>query len=1337
MAGTGTTNISLDVLCDQRKKQMLFNNPQSRYTPANPYNGTFTKYQLDMRRKVEVLKYSNTNSSTKTNNLTKAQKLAQTLSGRSQSQGFQSKVITTLDANGNYNTVTVNYPDKLVISDASELDENAVKITGNKGYFTYTIIPNGQIVNCSADRLIPTPTSSCGIPGQIVNLIDDETVPLYNFTNSTINNAAYGNSEISNTNLWSLKSLNNVLLSTNVSSLIGTLLINPVIDNNQYTYTLQIPIGIYATNASGQNGSATIIINRLFLDVKYSGNVVPQNKTISLSNYSSNSPITITYSELPSSVNGYNYFAYIDTINVSNVVLTTNPGYVYDFYLTLDIDAVNSSYTTGFTNNTIFANYTNSILTSNISLLTVPILPPTNLSISKFTDTTIDISFSAPINNLNPVTGYTAFANGVGNGIASASANVIKVTGLSPTTTYRYLTVTAVYSNGTSTSSNVVSGTTLGFNPTQYSLVSANTTATSLTVSFVNGSNPLILSYYVAAFPDPNSNNNQEKVETITFNDNDGKVIIVPSGPITISGLVSGTKYNLKLLQYLSTGVYGMQINETSGTTLSPPPTELLITDINYTYLDLSYNNPNGSAPKGYKITSTPSSGIQVITNLSNTPYPTKPIRISGLLTGVTYTIVMTAIYNSVINSFNANSTSITQTTIFSAVTNLFATNISDVSFNLNYTPALGTAPFSYTVTITPKNGVTVITKGPITTLSNPYAITELTSGTTYDVVISSLYPAGTAISSQLTVTTIGTKSTALSIKNETINSFDVSFNVPSGNLPKGYYVTATPTTVLNSQTTVVYPTSPTLSSSNLITVPGLISGTTYSVKVTSVYDSGNQDSDSVSGNTLAYPPTNLEVVGQTYNTLSIRFTAPIGSVPIGYNANATPTTRNGLAVSIFNVSQNPIIISGLSSGTQYSIVISSYYDTGTYDSEPLTASTNSSPSTISGINTNTLTDPSTNAITVYISPPQSGTPPNSYNLIANPKTRRNSQVSVTLSNITPLISTTPYIMTGLISGTVYDVSLVAVYDTGNQTSATTISGTTLANPPTIESISNPTVNSLTVNYSAPAIGSLPINYTAIASPGSYNNGQSIITVTSIANNLRTYTIGNLVSATTYDISMIAVYDTGNFISTGSFSGTTTSNPPTSIIVTGTTASSIDLSYNPPIGSAPIGYFAIAKPTTTEVGQTSVTTSQTTSNQLTIRGLFAGTTYDISMVAVYSVGNQMSTISVSGNTLFSPPTITALNKNINDASTNAITVYFTPPSGTSPISYIATAVPDFTNNRQSIVDVTGLSNSITSFVIGNLISGTSYDISMSAVYATGYSGSNVLTGNTLFNAATF
>jgi len=1327
----GTTNISLDVLCDQRKKQMLFNNPQSRYTPPNPYNGTFTKYQLDMRRKAEILKHSNTNSSSKTNNLTQTQKLSQILSGRSQSQGFQNKVIVTMDTSGNYNTVTVKYPDKLVITSASSLDPNAVKITGYQGYYTYTIIQNGLIVDCAADRLIPTPTSSCGIPGPIVNLIDDETIPLYNFTNATINNAAYSQSETSETNLWSINSSKNMLLSTNVSSYIGSMLIKPAIDNVQYTYTLQIPIGIYATNASGQNGSATITINGLFLDVKYSGNVVPESKTISLSNYSSNSPINVTYSELSTSVNGYNYFAYIDTINVSNIVLTTNPGYVYDFYLTLNVDSVNSSYTTGFTNNNVCANYTNSILSSGLSLITLPLLPPTNLSVTRSRDTTIDVSFSAPISAFNPVIGYTASAGGVGGGIASASANGITITGLTSSTTYKYLNVTALYSNGSSTSSSVVTGTTLGYNPTQYSLVTANTTASSLTVNFIIGSNPNIASYYVIAIPDPSSNNQQ--VTKTSFVNN----VIVPSGPITINGLISGTKYNLQLAQYLSSGRFGLPTNDISGTTLSPAPTGLSIADASYTLFDLSYVVPNGTAPIGYKITSTASVGTQIITDLSNTPYPPNPVRISGLLTGVTYTIVMTAIYNKVISSFNANSTSITQRTYYSSVTNLVSSSITDVSFYIGYTAAPGTSPNSYTVTITPTNGSTVITKSGITTLSNPYAITGLTSGTSYVVTISSLYTAGTVTSSPLTVTTVGSKIGALFIKNQTINGFDVSFNVPSGNLPDGYYVTATPTTTLNSQVTVVYPTSPTLSTSNLITVPGLISGTTYSVKVTSVYLSGNQDSDPVTGSTLANPPTNLQLVNQTYNTLSISFTAPIGSHPIGYNVTATPSTRNGLAVSIFDVSQNPILISGLSSGTQYSIVISSYYDTGTYDSSTLTAYTYSSPSTISGINTNTLTDPSTNAITVYISPPQSGTLPNSYNLIANPETRRNAQTSVTLSNITPLSSTSSYVMKGLISGTVYDVSLVAVYDTGNQTSTTTIKGTTLANPPTINSITNPTVTSLKVNFSAPAIGSLPINYSAVATPGSYDNNQSIVTVSGIANNLTTYTIGNLVSATTYVINMVAVYDTGNFISTGSFSGTTTSNPPTSIIVTGTTASTIDLSYNAPIGSVPIGYYGIAKPTTTSVGQTSVTTSQTTSNQLTIRGLFAGTTYDISMVAVYSLGNQMSTTSVSGSTLFSPPTITSLNKYTTDASTNAITVYFSPPSGTSPITYNATAIPDYTNNRQSIVNVTGLNNYITSFVISNLVSGTAYDISMSAVYATGYAGSNTLTGNTLFNAATF
>ena len=207
---SATTNISINVLCDQRKKQMLFNNPQSRYTPTNPYNGTFSQFQLDMRRKAEILKYSNNTSSTKTNNLTKSEKYVQLISGRSQRQGFQDKKITIFDSDGKYTDITVKYPDKLVINRAEEKDAGAVKIVGNQGYFTYNIIENGLFVNCQRDDLIPTPTSSSGIPGPIISLFGDETVPLYNFTNTSINNSAYSESQLSDTDKWTINSVNNV-----------------------------------------------------------------------------------------------------------------------------------------------------------------------------------------------------------------------------------------------------------------------------------------------------------------------------------------------------------------------------------------------------------------------------------------------------------------------------------------------------------------------------------------------------------------------------------------------------------------------------------------------------------------------------------------------------------------------------------------------------------------------------------------------------------------------------------------------------------------------------------------------------------------------------------------------------------------------------------------------------------------------------------------------------------------------------------------------------------------------------------------------------------------------
>lgn len=360
---SGTINVSLATLCDQRKKQMLFNMPQTRFTPQSPYNGNFTKYQLDMRRKAEILKYRNNTSSTKTNNLTKSEKFAQLVRVRSLSKGFQDRIITTLDSNGIYNEVTVRYPDKLVINSVSVNDPNALTIVGYNGYFTYSIVQNGLLVDCTADNLKPTSTSSCGVPGPIIQLIDDESVPLYNFLNYSINNAAYSSNQVSNLSPWTTITNANTLLYTDVYSNIGSILINSMIDEATKNFTVKVPIGIYAKNSSGiRDGSANILVDNLFFKVEYSGNEVDAtNDDPALVNHLLKRPIRVNYVELAEVINGYNYFATIDTAIIGNVLLNTNPGFVYDMYLSANLNTIDSSFNS-FTDNVLSANYGSSVL---------------------------------------------------------------------------------------------------------------------------------------------------------------------------------------------------------------------------------------------------------------------------------------------------------------------------------------------------------------------------------------------------------------------------------------------------------------------------------------------------------------------------------------------------------------------------------------------------------------------------------------------------------------------------------------------------------------------------------------------------------------------------------------------------------------------------------------------------------------------------------------------------------------------------------------------------------------------------------------------------------------
>ena len=81
-------SMNLDLMCELRKqRQSLFAMPSFRATPISPYP-EYTKEQLDMRRKAEILKYAGNRMNTKTNDLTKTGRFTQIITGKYQSRSY-------------------------------------------------------------------------------------------------------------------------------------------------------------------------------------------------------------------------------------------------------------------------------------------------------------------------------------------------------------------------------------------------------------------------------------------------------------------------------------------------------------------------------------------------------------------------------------------------------------------------------------------------------------------------------------------------------------------------------------------------------------------------------------------------------------------------------------------------------------------------------------------------------------------------------------------------------------------------------------------------------------------------------------------------------------------------------------------------------------------------------------------------------------------------------------------------------------------------------------------------------------------------------------------------
>ena len=342
---------------DQRTRFKLFNIPPTRYNNLvnNPYNKqnpstgqTYTTYDLNMRRKAEILKYSSNRMSTQTNNLTKSQIYAQ--SAKNSKKSYSLEFIQA-------NTV------------------------------------NGVITICPPEGIIKTPSTASDVPGPPILLYEDPAVTLYHYTKDV---NAYGiiNQDADPYTIpYRDVSYNNVL-QTDASfyTLFSVYMFN--VDTPRYMFSLESPIlltvsgssivDFYSPN-SGTNKSNTfqIQLESVFLNVLYSSS----SMTIPTPTYSFNTTSPIT-SYLPivdisaqdiSNTTTQNYSAqiYLGTIKVSNIILPVSLGYIYDFQLSLSFlpyYPTNSNYLT---------NYSTPTITTKLNTTTSTVIPPTHCKITQ------------------------------------------------------------------------------------------------------------------------------------------------------------------------------------------------------------------------------------------------------------------------------------------------------------------------------------------------------------------------------------------------------------------------------------------------------------------------------------------------------------------------------------------------------------------------------------------------------------------------------------------------------------------------------------------------------------------------------------------------------------------------------------------------------------------------------------------------------------------------------------------------------------------------------------------------------------------------------------------
>jgi hypothetical protein len=383
----------------------------------------------------------------------------------------------------------------------------------------------------------------------------------------------------------------------------------------------------------------------------------------------------------------------------------------------------------------------------------------------------------------------------------------------------------------------------------------------------------------------------------------------VTTSPITISSLLNGQTYQIKLISINGIGE-SVASNMQSAVlpALAPDAPINLSASLTSTSATISFTPGlnNGDSIINYKYST---DGV----NYFNANTTSSPITITGLISEQSYTIRLLAVNNYGNGSVSTITTTTYSTSLPSAPTGLTVVSVGNQTATISFTPGSnnGNPITNYKYS---KNGTDYFSAA---TASSPITISGLTNGVTYQITLLAVNQNGDSIASnEVAATSIPvipsapTGLTATVVNQTATISFTPGSNGGS-TIIRYEYSKDRGTNYTDAGTT----TSP-------ITISDLINGVTYQIKLRAVNSIGNGvASASIPVTSIGIPAAPTDLVATARNTRVILFFKPGsngGSTIINYKYSID----NGLTYNEFStpITISPVTITGLNNNQNYQI---------------------------------------------------------------------------------------------------------------------------------------------------------------------------------------------------------------------------------------------------------------------------------------------------------------------------------------------------------------------------------------------------------------------------------